>query len=429
MRTVVGETVQPCPECGAEIRVDSRFTTWCAACDWNVDPARPEEKPGRLAGARRALARRHGEKLLAEVMAGGTLRARRDLSSVLAYTVALVVHGMTLALAAGGIWFVVRGWGGLWTVPGVFLLALAWSLRPRTPRLPEDVPLLRRADAPALFALVDEVAREAGTRGVDVIAVDAEFNASVMTYGVRGRRLLTLGVPLWETLGPRQRIALLGHELGHYGNGDTRHGAVVGTAYRSLTTWHFYFSPTPNPTTAMQMLINLACLVPCWLVQGVLMLLDRLTLRATQRAEYLADRMAARAGSTVAAVELMDRLLVADSAATTLRREVNNARVGGPRAARKTEDPADGLWERLTAHMASIPDHERERQRRAGALRGHSVDTTHPPTHLRRACLLVGPPVPAAVGIDDDRERRITAELTDARGKVARRILRDGFEG
>ncbi|MFF4834007.1 M48 family metallopeptidase [Streptomyces sp. NPDC001315] len=429
MRSVAGETVQPCPGCGAEIRVDSRFTTWCAACDWNVDPARPEEQPGRLAGAQRALARRYGEKLLAEVAAGGTLRARRDASSVLAYTVALVVHGMTLALAAGGIWFLVKGWGGAGMVPGVFLLALAWSLRPRTPRLPEDVPLLRRADAPALFALVDEVAREAGTRGVDVIAVDAEFNASVMTYGVRGRRLLTLGVPLWETLGPRQRIALLGHELGHYSNGDTRHGVVVGTAYHSLTTWHFYFSPIPNPTTAMQMLMNLACLVPCWLLQGVLMLLDRLTLRATQRAEYLADRMAARAGSTVAAVELMDWFLVADSAATTLRREVNSAGVGGPRAARKAGDPAEGLWERLTAHMASIPDHERERQRRAGALRGHSVDTTHPPTHLRRSCLLAVPPVPAAVGIDDDRQRRITAELTDARGRVARRILRDGFEG
>jgi len=236
MHTAAAETIQPCPECGAEIRGDSRFPSWCAACDWNVDPERPEEKPGRLTKARRALAQRHGERLLAELSTDGTLRARRDSSAVLAFAVALVVHALTLSLTVGGVWFLVRerdGWG---MVPGAFLLALGWSLRPRFGRLPKNTPVLRRTDAPELFALVDEVARVAGTRGVDAIAVDDEINASVRSYGVRGRRLLTLGLPLWEVLTPQQRIALLGHEMGHYVNGDTRHGVIVGTAYRSLIT-------------------------------------------------------------------------------------------------------------------------------------------------------------------------------------------------
>ncbi|MGJ3561444.1 hypothetical protein ACR6C2_37090 [Streptomyces sp. INA 01156] len=42
--------------------------------------------------------------------------------------------------------------------------------------------------------------------------------------------------------------------------------------------------------------------MPYSLLQGMLMLLDQLTLRATQRAEYLADSVAARAGSTEVAV-------------------------------------------------------------------------------------------------------------------------------
>lgn len=428
MGTAAEETTQTCPQCGADVRVDSRFAAWCAGCDWNVDPARPQEKLGRLARARRALARRHGEKLLAEVTAGGTLRARRDVASLLAYAVALAVHSLTVALVAGGIWFVVWGWGGLGMVPGLFLLALGWSLRPRLPRLPEDVPVLHRADAPELFALVDDVAHVVGTRGVDAIAVNARINASVKSYGIRGRRLLTLGLPFWEMLTPQQRIALLGHELGHYSNGDTRHKLVVANADRSLTTWHYYFSPIPDPKP-LEVFVNLLCIPPRWLVLGVLMLLDRLTLRATQRAEYLADRMAARAGSTEAALELMDRLLVADSAVITLQREVSGAALSGPRGARRAEDRADGLWERLAADLASIPEHERERQRRAGALRGHSVDSTHPPTHLRHECLLAGAAVPPAVVADDDRERRIAAELTGARTKVARQILRDGFGG
>lgn len=407
------------------MRADSRFITWCAVCDWNVDPARPEEKQGRLERARRTLARRHGEKLLAEVTAGRTLSPRRDAPALFAYAIALGVHGVTLALAAGGIWWVVSGWGGAGMVLGLFLLALAWPLRPQLPALPKDGPLLHRAQAPELYALIDEVARVAGTGGVDVIAVDAEVNAAVTTYGMRGRRLLTLGLPLWEILTPQQRIALLGHELGHYSNGDTRHGLVVGTAYRSLTTWRYYFTPIANPSP-VEMVVNLAYIVPYSLLQGVLMLLDQLTLRATQRAEYLADSVAARAGSTEAAVGLMDRLLVADSAANTLRREANKsaaARRGTGQAAAR----GDALWELLAAHMDSIPEYEYERQRRVGALRGHSVDSTHPPTHLRRECLLAGAFAPAAVVVDTDRERRISAELADARSTVARKIIRDGF--
>ncbi|MGW5329672.1 M48 family metallopeptidase [Streptomyces sp. NPDC004014] len=77
-----------------------------------------------------------------------------------------------------------------------------------------------------------------GTHSVHAVAVDGSINASVMTYGVRGRRLLVLGMPLWEVRTPEERIALLGHELAHYANGDTRNGLVVGTAVRTLALWH-----------------------------------------------------------------------------------------------------------------------------------------------------------------------------------------------
>ncbi|AWW43231.1 MULTISPECIES: M48 family metallopeptidase [Streptomyces] len=427
MRTVE-EKSQACPECGTEILVDSRFVAWCAACDWNVDPEPPEPQRDRLERVRRALARRHGEKLLAEVTDGGSLRARRDASSLLAFGIALTVHGVTVALALGGVWWLVRGWGGLGTVGGPLMLMFAWALRPRAVRMPTEDAVLRRDDAPELYALVDEVAQVVGTRGVDRVAVDAELNASVMVQGVRGQRVLTLGIPLWEILTPQQRVALLGHELAHYSNGDTRHSLVVSTAYHSLTTWRYFFLPIPNPSM-VEMVTNLLYVVPQLFLHGVLTLLDHLTLRATQRAEYLADREAARAASTEAAVALMDRLLVTASARGALRREANRAALGGPRGARRAEAGAEQIWELLTAHMASIPPYEYERQRRVGARRGHSVDSTHPPTHLRRSCLLVGPSAPAAVVTDEERERRIAAELAGARTAVARRIVRDGFDG
>ncbi|MFJ3230178.1 M48 family metalloprotease [Streptomyces sp. NPDC086787] len=426
------ETTEPCPECGAEMPADSRFVTWCSACDWNVDPALPQETPDRLGRVRRALAHRHGEYLLADARDGESLRVRRDVSSLLAFVIALVVHGVTVAVTFLGVWLLVRAWASPGMVFGVVVLVIAWFLRPRLPRAPEEGPVLRRDDAPELHALVDEVAQVVGTRGVDLIKIDAEVNASVVAYGLRGRRLLSLGLPLWETLTPQQRVALLGHELAHFSNGDTRYGLVVGTAYRSLTIWCYYLAPVSQASN-VEAVVNLLYIVPRLLVRGMLALLNQLTLRATRRAEYAADRGAARAASTEAAVGLMDRLLVADSIVVALRREINVAARNGPRSARNgprsaavIEAGPDGLWERLGRHMAAIPEHEHERRRRLSALRGHSVDETHPPTHLRRACLLVGPPAPAAVVADSGRERRIATELADARGKVAARIIRDG---
>ncbi|MFD6529530.1 hypothetical protein [Streptomyces sp. NPDC060184] len=139
--------------------------------------------------------------------------------------------------------------------------------------------------------------------------------------------------------------------------------------------------------------------------------------------------MAAHVGSTEAAVGLTDRLLVSESAVGALLRETNT-----PRPARRGGTPVEtkpwlGLWERLAAHVESIPPAEFERLRRASALRGHSTDSTHPPTHLRRACLLAGTSTEAAVRTDDVREQRIAAELADIRMVLARRVFNDGLTG
>ncbi|MER7952165.1 M48 family metallopeptidase [Streptomyces sp. NPDC096079] len=434
MRTTTGpsaqqQSVEPCPECGADVPVDERFVRWCAACDWNVDPHPPEPPKGRIEETRRALARRHGERLLAEMTdAGEPPRPRRDPSALLAYGLALAVHGLTVAVLVAGVWLTVAGPAPGGKVVGVLLLLIAWSLRPRRRKLPEDAHLLHRPDAPELYALVDQVAATVGTRSVDVIAVDADVNASVTTYGIRGRRLLTLGLPLWESLTPQERIALLGHELGHYSHGDVRQGRVLTSAYRSLSLWAYYTAPTADPTL-VEMAVNLFYLVPRTLVNGLTLLLDQLTLRATQRAEYLADAAAARTASTEAAVGLMDRLLVGSAAHTVLRREVNRAATrttahrSGPR--RAAEERPERLWEAVAAHVASIPESEYARRRRAGAIRGHAVDATHPPTHLRRAALLAGPASPAAVTADAARTHRLDAELAPLRTAVAQGVIRD----
>ncbi|MCY0939613.1 hypothetical protein [Streptomyces sp. H34-S4] len=125
--------MRQCPECGATVCVHARFVSWCAACDWNVDPGAPDPDRGRLAAYR---------------------RVRR-----------------------------------------VLLMAVA-TLLPRPGRLPKGAPVLYRAHALRLFELIDEVGAAVGTTGVHAVAPDTAHNAWVGTYGMRNRRVMCLGAGL-----------------------------------------------------------------------------------------------------------------------------------------------------------------------------------------------------------------------------------------
>ncbi|MFE5969989.1 M48 family metalloprotease [Streptomyces sp. NPDC056463] len=405
---------------------DGTYVQWCASCDWNVDPGAPDPEPGRIAAARRRLAHRYGQELAREMEGAEVARPGRDAAAVLALTLSMLVHGLTVVLAVAGVMLVVLGWDtGALPVVGALLLAVAVVLRPRFGRLPKDAWSMNRADAPKLFALIDEVGAVAGTTGVDTVVVDAGANAAVTTYGPRRRRVLYLGLGLWEMLGPQERVALLGHELGHFAHGDIRHGAVTNGALRSLHLWLYFLAPS-EPEGLMDRFVNAVTFLPRCLVLGAVTVLDLLTLRASQRAEYLADASAARAGSTEAAVALMDRLLLCRSAEGELRREAVAAQMRGGAAGRETRALAEqDLWGRLADRMGAIPAHEYERLRRVSARRGHSVDDTHPPTHLRRRCVATGGPHPAEVVCGDERLAALADELAPARSALARRVIRD----
>ncbi|MEU8894157.1 M48 family metalloprotease [Streptomyces sp. NPDC048442] len=423
---------KPCPDCGSTVPVDPLYVDWCAACGWNVDPAdgqRDESAPGRIEALRRRLAHDYGEELFREPLPGDGSGARpgRGRDATLALLIASAVHALTLALAVGGLLLVVLGWSTVvQPVVGVVVLAVAYVLRPRVARLPKDVPLLHRADAPRLFGLIDEVAEVVGTRSVDVVVVEARANASVTTYGLKQRRMLTLGLALWESATPQQRIALLGHELGHYANGDTRSSIVFVNALRSLSTWLTMLDRTDEPDL-FEMAANALTFLPRKAALGLLVVLDQLTLRSSQRAEYLADVFAARAGSGAAAAELMDLLLMAEVADGEVQRaavRAQSAKLGGRRRERAVPDGDEDLWARVADRMLAVPDREYQRLRRLAELRGHSADSTHPPTHLRRRRLVEGEQFPARVVRDAAECAALAEELAPARAEWQRRVER-----
>ena len=125
-------------------------------------------------------------------------------------------------------------------VPAGLLLSGLFGVRP--PRFSEPGLPLRREQAPALFALLDELAAAAKTTAPTDVYVSATPEAFVMEtgggfFGSNSRRVLCIGAPLLATSTVGELRAMLAHELGHYLGGDTRLSGVLAFtegAFRSV---------------------------------------------------------------------------------------------------------------------------------------------------------------------------------------------------
>jgi Peptidase family M48 len=219
--------VQRCPDCSADLPETPGYPTWCEKCEWNL---RVPERPAPRSQLERAYARageRLGDRLLAELERAPSLEPRLRPATLAAMAIAAVVHLATVGLAALGLWLIVSGHANPFAIIlGVVAVGAARLMRPRLGK-PPNRDLMSRAQAPTLFALIDQVAESLGTRGPDLLIVDESHNAFWTTSGVRRRRVLCLGLALFDPLDPQERVALIAHELAHGRNGDSSRGLLI----------------------------------------------------------------------------------------------------------------------------------------------------------------------------------------------------------
>ncbi|WP_033346163.1 M48 family metallopeptidase [Catenuloplanes japonicus] len=407
-----------CPRCAIALVSPGGGPPWCPACEWNLD-AYDERRPPELGWrwldrrahrlAYRLTMARHAELHAdpARPMPGGG-RTR---------VVLLVASVLLLAVIAGivvlGAWIVIATWLSLATVFGVLLLLIAYAVRPRLGRLDRDADRLDEMTAPTLFALLRRVADATGAPMPDVVEVDAVLNASAATIGLRRTRVLRLGLPLWAVLTPQERVALLGHELGHFVNGDTRRGALTGVATRTFGELALLLRPGPPAGDTLVMmiadLITRAILrVLCTGAVAVHVLLVWLSMRDGQHAEYLADDLAARAAGTTAAVSFLDLLCRAETLDMIVRRD---ARAG-------LEPP---LWRASVDELRAADPVVRQRAIRQEV----SMFAGHPPSGLRARLIEARAPHAPAVVLAESDDASIDAELAK-RYAVARREIAIG---
>lgn len=406
-----------CPTCDASIPVSPSFVTWCPACEWNVDPT-PEPnlkwRERRAAQASDKASRTLYERIAADGVTGPPPR-----NPAITF-VALLVHLLTLAILAAGISMLIYGFGIVLPIRvalGALAVGTAVFIQPFWYRRKWKSRPLNKADAPRLFELTDQIAGALGCKGIDGILIGPNFNASIESTRRHGW-VVTMGLALWSTLAPQERVAILTHELAHQLNNDQRTGLIVHGAAVTMGRWAYLLTPstsliryhTRQGLESVAELVAIVCMLPFAMAAAALSWLLRvLAGRQGLSAEYYADVLAAKVAGSDAAGTALEKLLLADGCQRHL---IHTAKFN------KSADP----WQEVAAYAASVPPHEFERQRRLGRIRLPAIDSSHPPTQLRADLVRALPPREALVVLDAEQEAAIDRELSAATNAATARL-------
>lgn len=141
-------------------------------------------------------------------------------------SLSLVLIAVVLVAGAGGVITAISGIRALW-------------LR----RSNEDAPGIRLTEeqAPKLWAVLRDVAKQVGTRPIDEVWVMPGVDIAVAERGTylqrmrdRGRRALLLGVGVLDGFRQQPFMSVLAHEYGHFAHRDTAGGDVAMRVQASM---------------------------------------------------------------------------------------------------------------------------------------------------------------------------------------------------
>lgn len=257
---------------------------------------------------------------------------------------------------------------------GVLICAVGFYVRPRRPIVKGR--FYTRDDLPELFTLLDQVAERLGGEPVTKVQFDANFNAT--SIECVGDRVIGIGFALWQILSPEERVALIAHEVSHQVNGDQARTGVLQMGLHSVESWHSLCSSSRiidhegyylREEEAEDIIGRGILWVFATMFEQLWVVLTRLSFLDSQRAEYFADGVAARAAGREAAVQLLGKLgympLLERGFLEMAPNMIPSGTAYFDQLCHYAIDPSQAVRETLRDKMRD------ER---------HSVDNTHPPT-------------------------------------------------
>jgi heat shock protein HtpX len=368
------DKTEACPGCGHELPVNPGYITWCEHCNWNIDADELRSRRERLwtrinvwLGSKR----NHAifEEVRGELAAGYQLTPSR----AMAYGFATMWYGLVMWVAYSTIsTFIHTETLGDFII-GIILASLTYVLIPRVYRLKE--PTLDRAQYPAIYKIADEASALLGADPIDGIVVHQSFNASYTISGFRRKKLLIIGLPLFSSLNPEEKLAVIAHEIGHHANRDITRSSFLGGVQRALGRLFVSLYPDTDYSDEVALLA-----IPLdWLRKGlayiVLVLWYAMGLavwKDSQRAEYYADYSAASVAGTRATVSALKKMLYAPTFYKTIETVAQY-------------QYSASLFDEFRGRIRAVPTREVERIRILTEIMESGIEQTHPPTRYRTA--------------------------------------------
>ena len=353
--------------------------------------------------------------------------------------------GLALSVLVAGslallmIVFVQRIWPGF--ILGVLLLGAYAALRTATIALSWGKPLqhheiavpLSRTQAPALWRLIDDVARTVGTTPPDNLILSPEPNCYAIEVPVIlpgqqvAGRTLCLSLPLLHLWDEAELRAVMAHELAHFHGEDTQYSREYAPALRAAV------EALEKLRATLDRDARAVAVLPLVPIFGFTV--ERFTVATaahSREREFAADRVAARVSSPLALATALLKVAVAAPAwVAYLERAIAKA---------DQSPPPVGAAVAWLASQALLPNELPDwlpRERTA-----HPVDT-HPPLPLRLEALGLGlaeawraaapPPVPAVTLLNHptaiDRDLTTMLETLSAALRVVRQAAQRAERG
>jgi Zn-dependent protease with chaperone function len=170
--------------------------------------------------------------------------------------------GIYIFQALIGSIFHVRGAGACLAFFGACALSLwasaaaVWRSLTKEMEMPNGM-ILRRAQAPKFFAMLDQLCQKVGAARIDYVLLNQEFNASVYQYSNmigfgKSENYLIVGLPLLEALSPEQLKAIVAHEIGHIARNDSEFSSYF---YGLQRTWRDLLIDAETRSSALEVVI------------------------------------------------------------------------------------------------------------------------------------------------------------------------------
>jgi Zn-dependent protease with chaperone function len=220
-----------CPACQIPLVTERSAVPWCERCEFQLDYFKLSND---LAEPWRSIARENQRRGFAsdrQLGRSGAEVASRTASGLVALRIlSVLIYALGAGLLAAGVWCLAVGQN---PVLGLVFLPLSLLFLPKLGRvrpLTAEAYTTSAANRPAFFKLIERVAEACQTPMPDIVALSDDWNAFTAVVGLKRKRLLVIGIPLWAALTPQERVALLAHELGHLANEDSARHLLIQPA-------------------------------------------------------------------------------------------------------------------------------------------------------------------------------------------------------